>query len=183
MQTEAIDTSQTHSVGDGCEPPHPDLTVDPVVAHQQASKVIKRIRAIRRDRAIIEASYRAQLGEVELWWAQQKERFDRDLAHAELELRPLVELLTHDEKRKSISTPAGVAGFRSGRQSVKVDDADECMAWLTEHAPELVRVTTTREPDLRAVKARMDEGKVFPGLRLDRAPDAFYVDVIGEGKP
>lgn len=57
----------------------------------------------------------------------------------------------------------------------------EVLAWLTENAPELVRVK--REPDLRALHARMVDGERFPGVSLSEGTEAFHVDVVTGEQP
>jgi phage host-nuclease inhibitor protein Gam len=160
----------------------PDGTIDLVAARKYCDYAMRKIRDITAARAVIDRSYHEQIGEIEAWHSQETHRLDGEVERLRAAMRPLVGALVEADPlgKHSVELVAGRAGFRAGREKVIVDDSEAAMAFLDENAPDCIRVK--REPDLRAIAARMAEGERFPGIRLEKGESAYYVEPIG-GKP
>lgn len=153
-------------------------TLDPVQAHQEASRRMRKVRDVLEGRRVVEESAKAQLAEITIWRDQELERFDREVTRLREEMRPYVAALVASEPmgRKSVEMVAGRAGFRAGRERVIVDDSEAALAYIAEHSPDCIRVTRVLDiPTLKRTPYLLAE---TPGIRIEKGEEQFYVDPI-----
>ena len=158
----------------------PELAVDLQEARRYGERATRKLRDLAASRAVIESSYVEQAGEIKLWHDREVERLDTEAERIKLSLLPYVTALVEADPmgKRSVEFVAGRAGFRAGQPRLVVDDTDECMSWLAENDPDLIRVK--RELDLAAIKARMADGERFPGVRLEAGETSYYVKTLAK---
>ena len=158
-------------------------TMDPTEAHHQASRYMKRIRSLLTGKAVVDGSYKEQIGEIDAWHRQETERFDSELTRLRMEMQPLVRLLVASEPtgKKSVNLVAGVAGFRAGRERVVVEDEGAALEHLGQSYPGVECIRRPKpQVDLPSVKRLFPQPEVIPGISVEKGEETFYTDPIGE---
>jgi hypothetical protein len=134
----------------------PDITVPEQFSVRDEKSANWVVRKIHEARAYAE--------QVEAWAAAEVERARREEEFfvlrysAELEQFAAAELLKQKGKRKSVSLPAGMLGFRAEPEKLRVQDEIALLHWSRLRIPEAVRVDLvvdgTVEVELRKWLAR-----------------------------
>lgn len=152
--------------------------LDPVVAMKEANYRMKRVRDLLAAKAVVDASYRDQIGEITVWHTQEAERFDKEIERQRGEMLPYVRRLVASEPtgKKSVNLVAGVAGFRAGRERVVVEDEAAAIGWLAENAPNYLR--TKQSVDVARLKQLPFNLDAVSGIRVERGDETFYTDVV-----
>jgi hypothetical protein len=130
-------------------------------------------------RKIVEArTYAKRCNE---WCARDEARAQRDEEF--LLFRFGEQLIAHARKRigeqgarrKSLSLPAGVVGFRHEGPKLLVDDETAVIEWAKQHNPELV--STVERLSKSALNQHLEKTGEVPdvGVRIEPARERFYI--------
>ena len=78
-------------------------------------------------------------------------------------------------RRKSVSLPAGVVGFRTEAEKIVVDDEDAVVKWVRENHPEFI--TTVERLSRSGLNEHIQRTGELPdaGLHIEPAREKFYV--------
>ena len=130
-------------------------------------------------RKIVEA--RAYAKRCEEWCAREKTRAQRDEEF--LLFRFGQQLSDHAQKliieqggrRKSVSLPAGMIGFRHEGPKILVEDENLVITWAKQHKPELV--STVERLSKSALNQYVEDTGDVPdvGIRIEPAREKFFI--------
>ena len=143
-----------------------------IVDDQSANWFIRKIVAARR--------YSVQVSE---WAEQEKRRAAREeqclmyLFGRQIELWAKTEIEQKKGKRKSLSLPAGVVGFRSIAPSLQVDDEKLVLEWARSSCPTAVTTLTVEKLSRSVLKDRFEASGEIPndGAHIERGGERFYI--------
>jgi phage host-nuclease inhibitor protein Gam len=143
-------------------------------ANWAVSKMKKANERIAKIRTVAEEYHRR----VDTWLADIIKEDVDTIDFFETELRPFVSREIASRKAKSVKLMGGVAGYRSGTDTVEIEDEEKALQYCRRFAPELIRVTESI--DKGDAKKLLQKGEVIEGLRLVPGIERFYVKTEAE---
>jgi phage host-nuclease inhibitor protein Gam len=143
-----------------------------IVDEQSANWLIRKIAAARQ--------YAVQ---VAGWAEQEKRRAAREeqclmyLFGRQIELWAKSEIEQKKGKRKSLSLPAGVVGFRAVAPSLQVDDEKLVLEWARSSCPGAVTTVTLEKLSRAVLKDHFESTGEMPsdGAHVERGGERFYI--------
>jgi phage host-nuclease inhibitor protein Gam len=143
-------------------------------ANWAVSKMTKANQRIAQYQALATEYHR----KIDAWLADISKEDKDTIEFFEAELRPFVSREIASHKAKSVKLMGGIAGYRSGTDTVEIEDEQKALQYCRAFAPELIRVTESI--DKGDAKKRLQKGEVIEGLRLVPGIERFYVKTEAE---
>lgn len=150
-----------------------------------AAWAMRKLRAVHRRVADIEAIAAAERARIDAWAADATRSHQREVDYFTGLLLDYGRRQRDEEDRKTISTPYGSIRSRAGSLKWTIDP-DGFLPWAETNRPDLIRVR--KDPDLSAAKKDLklsdtldpfdpSTGEAVPGVTVEQTEPTYTVEV------
>ena len=152
-----------------------------VVDYSSANWTVERAQQATTEIARIQAQAAEWKRQIDEWEAKATAEYRQTVEYMQAVLEPFVRKELEGQKRRSVTFPAGIAGFRKGQGKLEYTDEAAVLAWAKEHCPWAVKQVETvlKQPVKDYIK---EKGEIPDGADYEEPRDHFYIKPLDGDK-